>query len=98
MEGSSKYTPKGYDDWSDYWRKKVKTPITPTNNICDCCCQEKENFVIGHVTRIDNGDNFLYPICDECNGEGKGNGNHPFLASETRLHHFNFSDAVVKND
>lgn len=44
------------------------------------------------------GDSFLYPICKECNDIGKGDGNHPFLASKELMQPFNFSDADIEND
>ena len=96
MDGSSEFLPKNYSTWSEYWEKEVKMSITPPNKICDCCCKPKDEFVIGHVTRVDNKKHFLYPICQKCNSEGKGKSNHQFLAIEELLYPFNLSDARKK--
>lgn len=98
MEGSSKYLPKHYNTWSDYWREEIKTPIIPSNKVCDCCCEVKDEFVVGHITRLDNNENFLYPICKECNDKGKGSGNNVFLAMENVMQPFNLSHAYIEND
>lgn len=100
MDGSSKYHPKHHSSWSEYWEITYRCPVAPINNICDCCCEKKteSEFIVGHITEIDTGDSFLYPICKECNDIGKGDGNHPFLASKKLMRPFNFSDADIEND
>ena len=76
MPGSSKYTPKNYSSWKEFWKAK-STSIEPFPENgeykCDCCGKQKEIFCGGHVISIEDEKNYIYPICEECNNKAKEN-------------------------
>ena len=88
MKGSTDL-PKGeYKSWSDWWNRRVKTPIGYEDEICPCCQRHiipnKHNyFIIAHVIPKNNSNKIcLLPVCNECNVKLKS---FPFLAKKSWL-------------
>lgn len=78
MVGTSKYEPKDFQSWKEYWENK-KYPFQFPQKSSDCpCCKnrrDKDEFVGAHIEEADNPQKqYIYPICNSCNdryGEGK---------------------------
>lgn len=66
MEDSSKYLPKKFNEWDEYWEYKTGRKFPKESHICPCCGEEKDDFVGGHIVDIFNKE-FIYPICRGCN-------------------------------
>ncbi|MBQ9435495.1 MAG: hypothetical protein IJU33_05140 [Bacteroidales bacterium] len=73
LSGSSKWKPKEFESWKDFWLSNKTEDWPKSGTICDCCREKKETFVGGHVID-DKEKKYIYPVCDSCNstyGEGK---------------------------
>lgn len=74
-EGSSKYKPRDFSTWKEYWESKSGDKFPRETMQCACCKGDTKpaKFVGAHV--IDNHDMiYIYPLCKTCNdkyGEGK---------------------------
>lgn len=68
---TSKYKPRNYDSWINFWKNKSNYIIEP-NEVYDCpCCENPikgSEFVGAHVKKV-VGSNELYitPTCSNCN-------------------------------
>lgn len=73
LSGSSKWEPKEFESWKDFWKSKKGEKWPEGGSVCICCKQERETFVGAHVID-EKGRKYIYPVCDSCNstyGEGK---------------------------
>lgn len=78
MEGTSKYEPKDFHTWKEFWEEKNHIFQFPQKSTeCPCCkiIKDKDDFVGAHIQEVDNpGNQYIYPLCNSCNdryGEGK---------------------------
>lgn len=86
MKDSSKLKKGKYHTWTEYWEDTYSDAVEPENKKCTCCQRfikkTKSNyFVVGHV-ETESGQNFIYPVCNECNVKLK---NWRFLANKNKL-------------
>lgn len=76
MKDTSKYNPKDYDSWKEFWLEKTGNLIPDENGKCPCCQDETtpEGFVGGHVRSVENEyEQFVCLVCKSCNSKyGKG--------------------------
>ena len=101
LSGSSKWKPKEFESWKDFWKsKKNEKEKWPEGKfVCDCCKQEREIFVGAHVID-DKGKKYIYPVCDSCNttyGEGK-KVSPSFYAQKSFLVPFNEKTDAINED
>lgn len=75
-EGSSKYEPRDFSTWKEYWESKSGDKFPCETMKCACCKKDTEpkNFVGSHVIDELHNRKYIYPLCETCNdkyGEGK---------------------------
>ena len=105
MPNSSKYKPKKYNSWKEFWKDKTTSKMPfPENGVfkCDCCQKyrntekNEEKFVGGHVIS-ENNKAFVYPICEQCNSKAKNDNDFSQKLFKARLEWlvpFSHEDAV----
>ena len=79
MPDSSKYKPKSFSSWKEFWEAAKKGEMTfPTQKTkCECCGEvvNPGDFVGAHIVSVHNSrEMYIYPLCNTCNstyGEGK---------------------------
>ena len=95
MGGSSHFKPKGKSTWMEYWKDKW-SEVQPYTVPCDSCNVGKpeSEFVIGHI-KDENGNEYLYPVCKECNDRYKNGqeADHYFFARKSIIKNFDRNDA-----
>ena len=72
MEGSSKYEPKLFNTWKEYWEDKMSPMTFPSQKEKCACCQEytsPQDFVGAHVKEESSNNMYIYPLCKTCNGK-----------------------------
>lgn len=97
MKGSSKYQPKQFNGWDDYWDSKTGRAFPKESHICPCCGMEKDDFVGGHVVDIFE-EEYIYPICRCCNsraGQEESFRLRYFVAERKDLARFVHSEAKI---
>ena len=103
MEDTSRYKPKHFDSWKEFWENAKKGEMTfPTETTkCECCKEDKnpEDFVGAHIREAGNGrgNMYIYPLCNSCNDKyGKGKEKSPtFRVKKEKCVDFHVSDADI---
>ena len=102
MKGSSKYEPKGFNSWKEFWEEKMSPKSFPKQVEKCACCQKDttpNDFVGSHIREEQSGATYIYPLCKSCNDRyGKGKEESPiFSVMKAMCADFSLSEARIEH-